>query len=186
MDAGPPEPPVAGRLAAVNTTLPFDPIERAAQQWRARWGDDSPYEAMATVTSIMRVQQILIAELDGALASFGLTFARYEALVLLTFSRQGQLPMSKVGERLMIHPTSATHIIQRLAAQGFVDRVPNPRDGRGTLARITGEGRDIMEKATARLHEIEFGLAGLDAAQLPQIFDLLRAVRVDAGDFDQD
>lgn len=168
----------------MNIRLPFDPIARAAQQWRTRWGDDAPHEAMATVTSIMRVQQILIAELDGALAEFDLTFARYEALVLLTFSREGGLPMSKVGERLMIHPTSATHIIQRLAAQGYVDRVPNPRDGRGTLARITDTGRTVMEAATARLHEIEFGLGDLEGSQHRQIFDLLRTVRVGAGDFD--
>ncbi len=170
-------------LAAVNTTLPFDPIIRAAEQWRAHYGDDSPHEAMVTVTSIMRVQQILIAELDGALAPFDLTFARYEALVLLSFSREGELPMSKVGERLMVHPTSATHIIQRLAAQGYVDRVPNPRDGRGTLAHITEAGRAVTKQATQKLHEIEFGLAALSDQQNLQVFDLLRTVRVDAGDF---
>lgn len=170
----------------MTTHLPFDPIARAAEQWRTRWGEDSPHRAMATVTSIMRVQQILIAELDGALAPLDLTFARYEALVLLTFSRAGELPMSKVGERLMIHPTSATHIVQRLAAQGYVDRVPNPRDGRGTLARITDSGREVMEKATARLHAIEFDLAGLTPEQHEQMFALLREVRIGAGDFDTD
>ncbi|WP_246136482.1 MarR family winged helix-turn-helix transcriptional regulator [Leekyejoonella antrihumi] len=168
----------------MNARLPFDPIARAAQQWRTHWGEDSPYQAMATVTSIMRVQQILLAELDGALASLDLTFARYEALVLLTFSRTGELPMSKVGERLMIHPTSATHIVQRLAVQGYVDRVPNPRDGRGTLARITDAGRAVMEEATGRLHSIEFDLADLTTEQHRQMFELLRAVRVGAGDFD--
>ena len=35
---------------------------------------------MAAVTSIMRAQQILLAELDGLLRPYGLTFARYEAL----------------------------------------------------------------------------------------------------------
>ncbi|AKU17491.1 MarR family winged helix-turn-helix transcriptional regulator [Luteipulveratus mongoliensis] len=163
--------------------LPFDPIVRAAEQWRARWGDDAPYDAMASATSIMRVQQILLATLDAAVAPFGLTFARYEALVLLTFSRADGLPMSKVGERLMIHPTSATNIVQRLVAQGLVERLPNPRDGRGALARITDEGRGVMEQATAALHEIEFGLASLDAQEHEQLFGLMHTLRVGRGDF---
>ena len=68
---------------------------------------------MAAATSIMRVQQALLAEFDAIVGRHGLTFARYEALVLLAFTRSGQLPMSKVGERLMVHPTSATNIVQR-------------------------------------------------------------------------
>ncbi|UMG92996.1 hypothetical protein [Nocardioides sp. TF02-7] len=41
---------------------------------------------MHAVTSLMRVQQLVLARLDGLLKPHGLTFARYEALVLLTFS----------------------------------------------------------------------------------------------------
>src|SRR5262245_24338014 len=110
--------------------LPFDPIERAAAIWERRFGDS---RAMAAVTSIMRVQQILLGELDALLRPHGLTFARYEALVLLTFSRTGALPMRLIGQRLMVHPTSVTNIINRLEQQQLVVRRPNPRDGRGTL-----------------------------------------------------
>jgi DNA-binding MarR family transcriptional regulator len=61
--------------------------------------------------------------------------------------------------------------------------VPNPRDGRGVLARITETGRDVVRRATADLHAIEFGLSALDAAQRTELEAILRAVRVDAGDF---
>ena len=79
--------------------------------------------------------------------------------MLLAFSREGRLPMSKIGERLMVHPTSATNIVQRLEAQGFVERSPNPADGRGTLAAITPSGREVMEAATSDLVDGGFGLA---------------------------
>lgn len=46
------------------------------------------------VTTIMRVQQILLARLNETLERFGLTFARYEALVLLHDSRAGELPLA--------------------------------------------------------------------------------------------
>jgi len=163
--------------------LRFDPIRRAAELWRRRWGPGSEPLAMASATSVMRVQQLLIAEFDAAVGRHGLTFARYEALVLLAFSSAGELPMSKVGERLMVHPTSATHIVQRLEVQGLVVRSPNPRDGRGTLAAITDAGRDVMEAATADLVRGGFGLGMLTADEHELLFTLLRKVRVARADF---
>jgi DNA-binding MarR family transcriptional regulator len=138
---------------------------------------------MATATSVMRVQQLLIGDFDATVGRHGLTFARYEALVLLTFSREGRLPMSKIGQRLMVHPTSATNIIQRLEGQGLVERAPNPDDGRGTLAAITPSGREVMERATHDLVDRGFGLTALSESELEQLFVLLRKVRLAAGDF---
>ena len=138
---------------------------------------------MASATSVMRAQQLLITRFDGIVARHGLTFARYECLVLLAFSRSGRLPMGMVGERLMVHPTSATNIVQRLAAQGFVEQVPNPADGRGTLAVITPAGRDAMEGATSDLVADRFGLGMLSADDHEQLFALLRKVRKGFGDF---
>ena len=164
--------------------LPFDPIARASQLWRDRWGEESHASSMATATSIMRVQQLLLAQFDAIAGRQGLTFARYEALVLLTFSRDGRLSMSRIGERLMVHPTSATNIVQRLVAQGFVERVPNPADRRGAFAVITDAGRAAMEAVTRDLEAADFGLSMLDAEQHDVLFGLLREVRVGAGDFE--
>ncbi|HEX5291730.1 MAG TPA: MarR family transcriptional regulator [Streptosporangiaceae bacterium] len=163
--------------------LPFDPIARAAQIWEKRFGDA---RAMAAVTAIMRVQQILLAELDGVLRPYGLTFARYEALVLLSFSRAGALPMRLIGQRLMVHPTSATNTFDRLEQQGLVVRRPNPRDGRGTLAEITAAGRAAVARATEDLMAADFGMSGYDPADLDRISGILRGLRVAAGDFADD
>jgi DNA-binding MarR family transcriptional regulator len=160
--------------------LPFDPIARAAQIWEEKFG---PADAMAAVTSIMRAQQLLLAELDGLLRPYALTFARYEALILLTFSRRGSLPLRVIGQRLMVHPTSVTNTIDRLEEQGMVVRRPNPRDGRGTLAEITGLGREIAERATADLMAARFGMGGYGTGELGQVFTLLRGLRLEAGDF---
>jgi DNA-binding MarR family transcriptional regulator len=160
--------------------LPFDPIERAARIWQDRIG---PAGTMAAVTNVMRVQQILQSAVDAALRPHGLTFARYEALVLLHFSRSGSLPLSVIGRRLMVHPTSVTNTIDRLEQQGFVRRQPNPRDGRGVLASITDPGRSVVVRATEDLMRDGFGLSAYAEDQLEELFDLLRALRVGAGDF---
>jgi DNA-binding MarR family transcriptional regulator len=137
-----------GSLWAVRKSmdLPFDPIERAAAIWQRRFG---AAKAMAAVTSIMRAHQILLGELDALLRPFGLTFARYEALVLLSFSRTGALPLRMIGKRLMVHPTSVTNTIDRLERAELVARRPNPADRRGTLAEITPAGREVVSQATA-------------------------------------
>jgi DNA-binding MarR family transcriptional regulator len=160
--------------------LPFDPIERAGELWEQHFG---PAAAMRVATSVMRAQQLLLSRFDAILKPHGLTFARYEALVLLHFSRSGALPLSIIGKRLMVHPTSVTNIVDRLVAQGFVVRRPNPRDGRGVLASLTSKGTKVVKAATGDLMADGFGLSAYDDTQLSAMFDLLRALRVDAGDF---
>lgn len=163
--------------------LPFDPIERAGEIWERRWG---PAGAMRVATSVMRVQQILLARYDAVLRPHGLTFARYEALVLLRFSRAGALPLKTMGERLMVHPTSVTNIVDRLVANGLVERRPNPADGRGVLAALTEKGRELVEAATADLMAIDFGLADIAEDERAALFGGLRQIRLAAGDFRTD
>jgi DNA-binding MarR family transcriptional regulator len=159
--------------------LPFDPIERAGESWEQHFG---PASAMRAATSVFRVQQILLARFDEALRPHELTFARYEVLVLLTFSRTGRLPLKVIGSRLMVHPTSVTNAIDRLVAAGYVDRRPNPDDGRGVLAGITEKGRAVVEVATRALTSLDFGLEDLPDAELETLFDILKRVRLGAGD----
>ncbi|MEU9886546.1 MarR family transcriptional regulator [Sphaerisporangium sp. NPDC051011] len=161
--------------------LPFDPIERAAESWRVHFG---PSSAMAAVTSIMRAHQILLRQLDTLLRPHDLTFARYEALVLLTFSRTGALPLSRIGERLMVHPTSVTNTVDRLERAGLVRRMRNPRDGRGVLAEITEKGRELVTRATADLMAADFCMTMYGESDLAEMFGMLRTIRVAAGDFE--
>lgn len=164
----------------VRRPLPFDPIERASELWSERIG---PPATMAAVTSVMRVHQIVLAAVEPALRPLGLTFARYEALVLLSFSRRGSLPMRVMGERLQLHPTSVTNIVDRLEAGDLVRRVPHPTDGRTTLVSITEAGRAKLELATKAVTDAEFGLVGLSIGEQRELTRLLAKVRGAAGDF---
>jgi DNA-binding MarR family transcriptional regulator len=47
---------------------------------------------------------------------------------LLSFSLERVLPLSKIGERLQVHATSVTNVVDRLEAAGLVRREPNPFD----------------------------------------------------------
>jgi DNA-binding MarR family transcriptional regulator len=160
--------------------LDFDPIERAGEIWSRHIGDPT---SMRLATSIMRVQQLISSELDAVLKPLGITFARYEVLQLLSFSATGRLPLSKIGERLMVHPTSVTNAMDRLQSQGLVRRVADETDRRRTFAELTDEGERVLKEATAAITAIDFAVPGLSAEQQDQTYELLRRLRASAGDF---
>lgn len=164
----------------VAPALPFDPIAKAAQTWSERIG---PSTAMSAVTNVMRVQQILLASVDDSLKPHGLSFARYEALVLLSFSQRGSLPMRMMGERLQLHPTSITNIVDRLEADGLARRLPHPSDRRTTLVELTDRGRERLTAATDAVTKADFGFVGLDDQEQENLSVLLTKVRRAAGDF---
>ncbi len=160
--------------------LPFDPIAEAHRQWTERWPDQADH--MAAVTSVMRVQQLLLSQIEDTLKPYGLTFAAYEALRLLAFSRRGSLPMGKMGERLMVHPASVTNAISRLEQRALVERRLSPDDRRVVLATITPAGQSLVREATVALNQASFGLPGITPEQAAEVTAVLRGVRAAAGD----
>ena len=162
--------------------LSFDPIAKAQENWDVvGWGAGG---AMAAATSITRAHQIVLGRINEALGPFNLTLSRFEALALLSFSKTGQLPLGKIGERLQVHPASVTNTIDRLETDGFVRRVPHPDDRRTVLAELTDAGREVTEQAAAALGEMEFGMQGLTDVQQKSIDTALHDLRQAAGDFD--
>jgi DNA-binding MarR family transcriptional regulator len=164
------------------TSEPFDEIAEARRQWEAN-GLAEPL-AMAAATSVMRAQQIVATAVDRALRPLDLTFARYEVLMLLHFSREGALPITKVGDRLMVHPTGITKLVDKLEQQGLVAREAHPTDRRGTLARITDDGRALAERATEAVTKVRFG-ADLEDAELERVVEVVRHLRAAAGDLNR-
>ena len=162
--------------------LPVDPVAEAARQWHAHgWSDAAP--GMTAVTSIMRAQAIVLARVEEVLRPLGLSFARYELLQLLSFTRHGALPMARAGALLQVHPASVTNAATRLETAGFVRRRPHPEDGRAVLVEITEQGRAVAAKATDELNAGVFAHPGLSPASVQTLVDVLRELRADAGDF---
>lgn len=162
--------------------LPRDPIADAQRNWEENgWADVAA--PMAAITAIMRTQQILLARIEGALKPFGLTFARYELLALLSFARSGALPMNKASALLQVHPTSVTNAVDRLQGSGLVARSPHPTDGRTTLIELTPEGRIVVKRATAVLNTEVFGQSGFGDGDVEQLIRILGTFRRNAGDF---
>jgi DNA-binding MarR family transcriptional regulator len=166
----------------IGRTLDSDPIEEARRQWIDHgWAEAA--DGMAAVTSIVRAQQIVLQRIDSVLRPLDLTFARYEILTLLSFTKRGSLPMTRMGALLQVHPTSVTSAVDRLENQGFVERLPHPTDRRAVLASITEAGRARVLAATTALNGQVFQQLGITEHQINQLRTVLRALRASAGDF---
>jgi DNA-binding MarR family transcriptional regulator len=158
-----------------------DPIREAHRQWVAHgWAPAA--DGMAMVTSVVRVQQLLLERIDAVLRPLGLSFARYEVLRLLAFSSAGAMPMTRMGSLLQVHPTSVTSAVDRLEKQGYVVRSRPEADRRVVLATLTDDGRAVVETATAGLNTSVFEAHGLAASDLADLTRLLGVLRAGGGD----
>lgn len=163
-------------------SLDFDPIARARQQWvDAGWAEAA--DGMAAVTSVMRAHQIFVARVEATLKPLGVTFARYEVLMLLWFSKRGSLPMKVIGSRLQVHPTSVTNAVDRLEDAGLVTRSAHPDDRRALLVALTPAGRELAERATKALNAEVFERPDLAEADVKRLVDVVTRLRRTAGDF---
>jgi len=161
--------------------LPVDPIAEAKRQWIAHDWDDAA-AGMSAVTSIMRAQQVMLARVERTLKPFRLSFARFEMLRLLAFTREGRMPMASAIARLQVHPTSVTNTVNRLVRDGLVRREPHPEDGRAALIVLTPAGREVIEPATVALNEV-FADPGLAVDDMTELVRILARFRKEAGDF---
>ena len=162
--------------------LPIDPLAEAKRQWLAHgWSDAA--DGMAVVTSVMRAQQLMLARVDTSLKPFGLSFARFEVLRLLAFSRSGSLPLSSVVARLQVHPTTVTSTAERLVRDGFIVREPHPHDGRAAMLTLTDAGRELVQRATTALNADVFASPGVTAEDAADLVAIVARLRKNAGDF---
>lgn len=159
-----------------------DPIAEARRQWRAHGWDDAA-DGMAAVTSVMRAQQLLLTQIDALLRPFGLTFARFELLRLLSFASEQRMTMLRAGHRLQVHPTSLTSLASRLKEDGLIDRAPNPDDGRSAILVLLPKGASLVEEATAALNAEVFEQVGLDSDDIEDLVRILGRFRAGRGDF---
>ncbi|MDX1674640.1 MAG: MarR family transcriptional regulator [Longimicrobiales bacterium] len=71
----------------------------------------------------------------------------YDALWQLWNSPAGQLRMTDLADRILLTQSGLTRLVSRLEDEGLVQRMPDPDDGRVTLAGLTPAGRGRLAEA---------------------------------------
>jgi DNA-binding MarR family transcriptional regulator len=111
------------------------------------------------------------AQLYGELPSYGWT-------LLLPLEQDGDQRCSALAARAGIDVSVASRQLAVLERAGYVERHPDPRDGRATLLRITPQGSEAL--AATRAVRADWALTALsgwdehDARRLTELLDRLR------------
>jgi DNA-binding MarR family transcriptional regulator len=101
-----------------------------------------------------RLEHDLIVEHDLPLAS-------YDVLVQLVEAPEGRLRMTELAERVLLSRSGLTRLVDRLAADGLVERQSCPSDARGTFTVLTEAGRARLRSAApTHLRGIQEYMAG--------------------------
>ncbi|MDX6234118.1 MAG: hypothetical protein QOH68_3204 [Nocardioidaceae bacterium] len=143
-------------------------------------------DPVAAWQAVLRAQNRALRAIEQDLHDQGLIpLSWYDVLLELNAAPGRQLRMQDLAARVVLSRTRVSRLVSELERVGYIERVPDPDDGRATLARITAEGR------TARRNAAPVYLAGIDkhfnrhltAAQQDAVAKGLQRV-VDAHDVD--
>jgi DNA-binding MarR family transcriptional regulator len=127
-----------------------------------RDGTDTPHSDMRDLmVAVVRAGRVLDEELGARLtAGAGLSLAQFEALTALAAAEEGRLRMTDVSNTLRVGKAAVTRLVDGLAAQGLVERVPCPTDRRAIWAQITPAGRELLARAAPLTETAARELAG--------------------------
>lgn len=109
--------------------------------------------------------------------------ARCEVLIALMLGPVEGCSIRNLAERLQLHGTSVTSLVDLLEEQGLARRCENPSDGRGVLVRATQEGLRRAKRGALLLNAQLFTDMGLPEADMRRLWEILRTLRRGAGDF---
>jgi DNA-binding MarR family transcriptional regulator len=90
----------------------------------------------------------------------GLTPRQYQALLAIAgYPEREGLPVGALAEQLLVAPHSAVGLVDRLCAQGVLQRRPGQADRRQVLVRLTPRGTALLD-ALAQAHQAELRRLG--------------------------
>lgn len=104
----------------------------------------------------MSVLMLLPGALDAQLQrDAGLTHAGYAALSALSEAPDRTIRMSRLATMANMSMSRLSHLVDRLSSQGWVERRPDPQDGRSTMAVLTDAGwRKVVETAPGHVDNV--------------------------------
>jgi len=129
--------------------------------------------------ALLHAHEHVVRVLDAELrAAHGISFGGYDVLVRLARAAGETLRMTELADRVMVPPSTLTRKVDRLEADGLVERTRSSADSRVVLVRLTDAGRRLGRRAArTHLRGIRKHFSGrLNAEQLAQVADALETI----------
>jgi DNA-binding MarR family transcriptional regulator len=147
--------------------------------WHAMGVEDTL--PMELVVSVLRSHQLLWNQIGDALKPLDLGVTRFLALGAI-LDAAGGCRLSDLSSAIQVHPATVTVMVDQLAKQGLVKRVPHATDRRSTLAVITPAGSALLREAYASLERMGFGVPAMSRSKLQHLVQLLGELRAELDD----
>jgi DNA-binding MarR family transcriptional regulator len=120
--------------------------------------------APAGLFGLLHASSVLESRVEARLSGVGLSLAKLAALHQLTAAGDS-LPLGQLADRLSCVKSNVTQLVDRLEADGLVNRTGDPNDRRSRLAVLTDAGRSAFAKGTEIRMQVERELFGVLTSQ---------------------
>lgn len=108
-----------------------------------------------------------------SIADTGLNLSDFQIMEVLL--HKGPLPISAIGDKVLLTSGSMTAAVNRLDGKGLVQRVQDPADGRCYYVHLTKTGRNVIKKAYRRhARNLEKMASALTAKERDELVRLLK------------
>jgi len=150
------------------TTLPLDAETKAAERPGDHKAELRLWLRLLTCTNLIE------GEIRRRLRdTFDVTLPRFDLMAQLDKNPSG-MTLGELSSRMMVSNGNVTGLVERLVADGLIDRRPAPKDRRSQIVSLTAEGRRTF-RAMARTHEgwIAEIFADLSASDIDMLMKML-------------
>ena len=112
-------------------------------------GEEKPSDAATRAWArLVRVEQLLVDEIEADLKAAELPpLVWYDVLLELVREPEGRLRHRDLHQRMLLAKYNLSRLLDRMQAEGLVERQPVANDGRGEFVHVTVKGRDLQRKA---------------------------------------
>ena len=93
---------------------------------------------------LMRASSSVMKVLEEDIKQYGLNPTEFSVLELLY--HKGDLPIQKIGEKVLLASSSLTYVVDKLEKKAFLERLPCPTDRRVTFAALTPISRAFFSE----------------------------------------
>ncbi len=156
-----------------------DLLDELINDWK-RERPDLDASAMNVVGRILFLGKKIEKQTSLALQEYGIYYTDLD--VLATLRRAGkpyQLSPTQLRKSVLITSGAMTALLDRLEKMRLLYRLPDPRDGRVSLAVLSDKGKKIIDKAIAsRFKAAESNLLNLSKSERAQLAGLLKKIAV--------
>ena len=160
-----------------------DHVDHLLEQWHEAMPDLDP-SPMGVVARVSRLGRIFDRRVEEIYATYGLNQSQFGVLAALR--RAGPpycLSPTELYNSLLVTSGAMTNRVERLAASGYIERIPDPNDGRGMLVALTPAGKRLIERVVRPHYDNEHQLlSALSQEERTQLADLLRRLLLDLED----